>query len=268
MPIITKISQQKNNKERFNIFLDEKFAFGVDEAILVRYGLTKGKELDQWTIEEMVFDDQVSKAFNKALTYLSFRMRSEGEVRKKLRDAEYGDAVVDEAVKKLYKLNFLDDKAFSEALLNTQVRTAKKGPRAIQQDLRQKGVDKAVTQEVLGEYTEEEQLKTAGALAGKIAKRESGKTPAQIRQKINDALLRKGFSYSIISPVIEALDLEKEDDEWMELAMKQGDKLWDKHSRKLTGSDLKLKVRQGLYQKGFPGDVISQYLDKKENEND
>ncbi|MFP3513308.1 recombinase RecA, partial [Peribacillus sp. SIMBA_075] len=75
MPIITKITRGKNNPERYNIYLEEKFAFSVDETLIIRYQLTKGKELDQWTIEEMNFEDEVRKAFNKALHYLGFRMR-------------------------------------------------------------------------------------------------------------------------------------------------------------------------------------------------
>ncbi|HEY4553704.1 MAG TPA: recombination regulator RecX, partial [Bacillaceae bacterium] len=34
MPVITKISSQKKNVDRYNIFLDETFAFGVDEEVL------------------------------------------------------------------------------------------------------------------------------------------------------------------------------------------------------------------------------------------
>ena len=67
---------------------------------------------------------------------------------------------------------------------------------------------------------------------------------------------------------IEELDLEKDEDQWTEIVTEQGDKLWRKHSNKLTGYDLKSKVKQGLYQKGFPGEVINEYLDKKELEND
>ena len=126
MSIITKITQGKKNPERYNIYLEEKFAFSVDETLIIRYQLTKGKELDQWTIEEMNFEDEVRKAFNKALHYLGFRMRSEGEVRKKLKEKEFGEAVIDEAVKKLYELSFLDDQQFSEALLRTQIKSGKK----------------------------------------------------------------------------------------------------------------------------------------------
>jgi regulatory protein len=43
MPYITKISAQKNNEERVNIFLDEKYAFSVDLDVLVKFDLRKGK---------------------------------------------------------------------------------------------------------------------------------------------------------------------------------------------------------------------------------
>lgn len=268
MPIISKITQGKKNPERYNIFFEDKYAFSVDEAVLVRHQLTKGKELDQWTIEEINFEDEVRKAYNKALYYLGFRMRSEGEVRQKLKEKEYGDAVIDEAIKKLYTHNFLDDQQFSEALMRTQINSGKKGPRAIQQDMQKRGIDKQMQKDVLDSYSEEEQLEIAKVLAEKIAIKEKMKTPSQIHQKISDTLLRKGYNYSLIKLAIEDLDLEKDDDQWSEIVTEQGDKLWRKHSSKLTGYDLKSKVKQGLYQKGFPGEVINDYLDKKELEDD
>src|SRR5690606_10477936 len=222
----------------------EKFAFSVDETVLIRYQLTKGKELDQWTIEEMNFEDEVRKAFNKSLDFLSYRMRSENEVRQKLKDKEFGNAVIDEAVKKLYKLNFLDDRAFSEALMQTQIRSSKKGPKAIQQDMQKKGIDKQMQKDVLADFSEEEQLELAKELAEKIADKEKTKTPRQIEQKINDSLMRKGYSYSLIKQAVTDLDLEKEEDEWTDIVAGQGDKLWRKYSSKLTGYDLKSKVKQ------------------------
>ncbi|MBU9674992.1 recombination regulator RecX [Planococcus sp. CP5-4] len=268
MPIITKITRGKNNPERYNIYLEEKFAFSVDETLIIRYQLTKGKELDQWTIEEMNFEDEVRKAFNKALHYLGFRMRSEGEVRKKLKEKEFGEAVIDEAVKKLYELSFLDDQQFSEALLRTQIKSGKKGPRAIQQDMQKRGIDKAMQKDVLTNYSEEEQLEVATGLAEKIAAKEQSKTPSQVKQKINDSLMRKGYPYGIIKQAIETLDLERDGDQWLDSVRQQGDKLWRKHESKMSGNDLSRKVKQGLYQKGFPGDVISQYIEEKELEDE
>lgn len=62
MPFITKISTQKKNTERFNIFLDEKYAFSVDADVLVRFDLKKGKELDELDILEIQYGDDVQKS--------------------------------------------------------------------------------------------------------------------------------------------------------------------------------------------------------------
>nr|WP_316046135.1 RecX family transcriptional regulator [Planococcus glaciei] len=94
------------------------------------------------------------------------------------------------------------------------------------------------------------------------------KTPSQIKQKINDSLMRKGYSYTLVKLAIEDLDLEKDEDQWTDIVREQGDKLWRKHSSKLTGYDLKSKVKQGLYQKGFPSEVINEYIEQKEQEDD
>lgn len=268
MAIITKITRQKNNPERYNIYIEEKYAFAVDESLLVKYQLSKDKDLEDFERDEIVFDDEVRKAFNKALDYLSFRMRSEHEVKKKLLDAEYGEAVVLEAIQKLYHLGFLNDESFSKALLETQKKTSKKGPRAIQQELKNKGIDKSLQEEVLKTYTEDDQTEVAQGLAEKIANQQSSKTPRQVKQKIQDTLLRKGYSYAIISKVIEGIEFKTDEDEWEEMIADQGDKIWRKVSVKFTGYDRKNRVKQALYLKGFPSEQIEMFIEKKELEED
>ena len=268
LPTITKITRQKNNPERYNIYIEEKYAFAVDESILIKYQLSKDKLLEDWERDEIIFDDEVRKAFNKALHFLSFRMRSEHEVRKKLLDAEYGEAVVLEAIQKLHHLGFLNDESFSKALLETQKKTGKKGPRAIQQELKKKGIEKSLQQDVLDTYTEEDQTEIAQSLAEKTARQNSAKTPMQIKQKIQDTLLRKGYSYAIISKVIGEMEFDKEPDEWEGMIAAQGDKIWRKASLKYKGYERVRKVKQALYQKGFPSEQIELFIEKKEIEED
>jgi regulatory protein len=268
IPLITKIARQKNNPERYNIYIEEKYAFAVDETILLKYQLSKGKVLEDFELEEIVFDDEVRKAFNKAIQYLSFRMRSEHEVKKKLLDAEYGEAVVLEAIQKLYQLDFLNDEAFSKALLETQKKTGKKGPRAIKQELIKNGIEKSLQEEVLESYTEDDQIQIAQGLAEKIANQQSSKTPRQVKQKIQDTLLRKGYSYAIISKAIGEIEFETEAEEWEDMIANQGDKIWRKISAKYTGNDRRRRIKQALYLKGFPSEQIDIFIEKKEIEED
>ena len=165
MRVITKIARQKNNPERYNIYLNEQYAFPVDEAILIQFSLTKGKVLEPFEIEEIAYADEIRKALNKGLHFLSYQMRSEHEVKTKLIDAGYGEAVVLEAIQKLRNYGFLNDVTYSKALLETKKRTMKKGPRAIQQDLTKKGIEKKLQDEVLQTFAYDEQLQLALEIA-------------------------------------------------------------------------------------------------------
>jgi len=266
MPVITRIGRQKNNKERYNLYLDEVYAFSVDEAVLIKYQLSKGKVMEGFTIDEIVFDDEVRKAYNKAITFLSYRMRSEHEVKKKLQMSEFGEAVILEAIRKLYEHGFLNDESFTKALVATQKKNSKKGPTAIRQDLKKKGIEKGLQEEVLATYTEDEQVTIASTLTEKIINQSQDKTPRQIKQKVQDTLQRKGYNFSIISQALAKFDLEKEQDEWVDIIATQGDKVWRKYSSKYAGFDLKKRVKQALYLKGFPGEQIDIYIEKKEFE--
>ncbi|MEK4627174.1 MAG: recombination regulator RecX [Solibacillus sp.] len=266
MQVVTKITRQKNNAERYNIFLNEKYAFAVDESTLIKFGLQKGKVLEQFEIDEIQYEDEIAKAFNKGLNFLSFQMRSEHEVRRKLLQAGHGEAVVQEAIHKLTKLSFLNDESFSKALLETRKRTVKKGPAAIRQDLIQKGIDKGIQNQVLSTFSHEEQLKLALELAEKAIRSNQNKTPVQVKQKIQEILLRKGYTYTVVTEILEQIELKREEDEWTALIDQQGEKIWRKYSSKFTGFELHQKVKQALYQKGFPIEIINEFIEQKEQE--
>ena len=266
MKVITKIGRQKNNPERYNIYLNDEYAFAVDEGTLIKFGLMKGKTLEQFDIDEIAYEDEIAKAFNKALHFLSYQMRSEYEVKKKLLDAGHGEAVVLEAIRKLENYGFLNDETYSKALLETKKRTMKKGPRAIRQDLKKKGIDKSLQDEVLESFTYEEQLDIAMQLAEKEVRAGNRKTPTQVKQKIQDVLMRKGYSFSIVSDVLERIQLVREEDEWEDMIAAQGEKIWRKFAAKFSGTERNMKVKQALYQKGFPIEVINRFIEEKEHE--
>lgn len=266
MYAISKITRQKNNKERYNIYINDEYSFSVDESTLIKFGLTKGKVLDQFEIDEITYEDEIAKAFNASLHYLSFQMRSEHEVKKKLIDKGYGESVVLEVLRKLEKLGFLNDETYSKALLESKKKFQKKGPYAIKEDLRKKGIEKSLQDKVLETFTYEEQKQLATQLAEKTVKLNSKKTPAQIKQKIQETLLRKGYSFAIVEDVLSDIHIQKEEDEWEDLIDLQGEKVWNKYNKKFEGFELHMKVKQALYQKGFPMDLIEQFINKKENE--
>ncbi|WP_235425115.1 hypothetical protein [Heyndrickxia ginsengihumi] len=89
MPTITKISVQKNNPERYNIFLDGQYRFSVDEEVLARFQLLKGKEISSFELDHIMLQDDIRKGVNIAIQFLSFRMRSEKEIKDYLRKKKW-----------------------------------------------------------------------------------------------------------------------------------------------------------------------------------
>ncbi|KMJ57380.1 recombinase RecX [Bacillus sp. LL01] len=261
---ITKISVQQKNKERFNIFLDEEYAFAVFEGTLLKFQLVKGKELDELDIEEIVFSDQINKAYNTAVHYLSFRMRTAKEIEDYLKEKEYEPFVIKEIVVKLREQGYLNDSEFAIAFVRTQVNTTLKGRGVIKRELLEKGVDKGVMEEAVeSEFGTEKELEHAVKLVHKYAPKYKKDSFKIMIQKVEQALMRKGYSFSVIKVAIEEAELEVDTSEEWEAVVKQAEKYHRKYA-KLDHYEYKMKMKGALYRKGFSMDLIDRWLEENE----
>lgn len=123
---------------RYNIFLDEKYAFSVSESVLINFRLAKDMEIDGQLEKLILADDDVAKAYSKALNYLAHQLRAESEVITKLKELELDDNVIDEVMQKLREQNLIDDQNYADSYVRTIMLTSDKGPSVIRQNLRQK----------------------------------------------------------------------------------------------------------------------------------
>ncbi|MEA3319607.1 MAG: recombination regulator RecX [Bacillota bacterium] len=264
MTKITKISVQQKNKERFNIFLDEEYAFAVYEATLLKFQLVKGRELDELDIEEILYSDQINKAYNAAVHYLSFRMRTEKEIEEYLKEKEYELFIIKEIVVRLREQGYLNDREFANAFVRTQVNTTLKGRGVMEQELLEKGVSKDIIVEVLElEYSQERELEHAVKLVLKYAPKYKKDSFKIMIQKVEQALVRKGYAFSVIQTAVEEAELEEDTSEEWEAIVKQAEKYHRKYAG-LEGYEYKMKMKGALYRKGFGMDLIDRWLEENE----
>ena len=101
MKKITAISVQKKNPNRVNIYLDGEFAFGV--ARITAAWLKNGDELSDEKIAKLLAEDSREWAYQQALLYLSYRARSEKEIRQNLQKHEMPEEVIEETLERLRK---------------------------------------------------------------------------------------------------------------------------------------------------------------------
>ncbi|MCX5740322.1 MAG: RecX family transcriptional regulator, partial [Proteobacteria bacterium] len=77
-------------------------------------GLTRGREIGDDELACLLDADSVEKAYDRALTFLSFRPRSTAEVRKSLQERKTSPEVIDQVVERLRAGGLLDDAAFAQ----------------------------------------------------------------------------------------------------------------------------------------------------------
>lgn len=262
--VITSIASQKK-LGRYNVFIDEKYAFPVNEQILIDFMLTKGMEVSPELQEKIQQADQAQKAYQSALHYLSYQLRSEKEIYDYLVDKEYED-YADRVMEKLRDMQLLDDQLYAESFVRTKAAINYHGPLEIRRNLFRKGVpERLIDQALLSEYSEEMRVENARRLADKQVRKSKNRSNRESRQRISQFLMQKGFDKDTIEEVFRELDFEKDDDDEMEALIKQGEKAWRRYS-KFDLFNCKQKTYANLYQKGFPGDMISQFISEKESE--
>ena len=93
--------------------------------------------------------DDPAVVLEAAARFLEVRSRSVAEVRRRLTSNGYRADLVDGAITRMTELGMLDDAAFAQAWVESRDRSRPRGERAIRVELGQKGLDKAVIDEVL-----------------------------------------------------------------------------------------------------------------------
>ena len=151
---ITKIEVQKKKQNRFNIYINDEFSFGVDEATLLKFALTKGTELTQDTIREIEQETQYQNAYQKALHFLNFKLRTAKQVYEKLEKIEVSDKVINQVLQQLMDHGFVNDQFYAESYVRENFALQKKGPKAVAFELKKKGVNDSIIQKALAEFDE------------------------------------------------------------------------------------------------------------------
>lgn len=193
---ITALKVQKKNPDRVNVYLDGRFAFGLAAVEAAR--LRVGQFLSDEEIARLRQKDEVERATEHALDLLSYRPRSEAELRSRLGE-HYDEAAMGEAMERLRRSGLLDDGEFARYWVENRFQHNPRGKSVLRQELRQKGLEDEVIEEALADYDEEQ---AAQAAAQKLLRRWKGAAPQLLRRRLTDALLRRGFPYSVVGPIV------------------------------------------------------------------
>lgn len=179
--------------------------------------------------------DVYRSLYAKSLRFLGLRLRSEQEVRDKLRVwlgeiSQYGeskherdeaealtqgtdDELIERVVTQLKKEHFLDDERFAREWIVSRLKRGKRGPAVIRMELKQKGIDESVMTKMLAEVEQEEVgvSESEGAMkaAEKYIRKLEGRDEREQKMKLYAYLRGKGFSSSVVAEIVKELFLPR-----------------------------------------------------------
>lgn len=196
MKKITAIEPQKN-RNRVNLHLDGEFAFGL--ARITAAWLKVGDVLTEERINELKNKDESERALQQALLFLSYRARSEKEIKQNLLKHEYSESVIEQTLERLRENRLANDSEFAKTWVENRSTFRPRSRRVLSMELRQKGLDEETVKTAVADVDE-------NALAFESARKRAPRFKSlewgEFRKKLSEYLARRGFPYSVSISVV------------------------------------------------------------------
>jgi regulatory protein len=212
MKKITGLKARKSRDKRVNIFLDGKLALHLLAEVALKEGLKVGQELSESRLETLAGLDCYQRCLNAAIRYLSYRPRSEAEIRQRLLRHGFGSSDIEKALDRLKEQGLVDDAAFARFWKDNRESFSPRSRRLTGLELRRKGLPADVIETVVSEIDESDS-------AYRAAQAKVRRLPIAdyqlFRRRLGAYLGRRGFDYGIIRETVNRI--------WYECGKKQSE---------------------------------------------
>ena len=189
---ITKISPAIKTEGRYNIYVDDKYSFSLDEVQLASLNLKKNDEIDAEQLDQLKSESDFGKNYVRALDLISRRPRSQREIRDYAFRKQWTKSNTERVIERLLERGYLDDAKFAEIFVRSRANLRNYSTKRMKLELRKRGVASDIVDQVL---TDSENFDENAALKNLIAKK---RNRYDNEQKLIAYLARQGFSYDKI----------------------------------------------------------------------
>jgi len=202
MKKVTALRPKGNRGARVGVYLDDKFAFSLETEVVVKEGLMVGQELDSEQIGALVRANELQRCLNAATHYLSYRPRSEFELRQRLYRRGFDGDSVEAVLAELKARGLVNDMEFAQFWQDNRHVFRPRSCALTRLELRRKGVaEEIITQVVSSVNDGDSAYRAALSRARRLPLSDYG----AFRRRLGEHLRRRGFSYGVISKTVEQL---------------------------------------------------------------
>jgi regulatory protein len=202
---ITKIIAARKRGKCFLCFNDNSSIL-IERDLIFEYELSKNMVVSQTFLKDILHKEELINAKKAGLSFATYALRTEKQVRHKLKDSGYGELIIEKVIVFLKDFNYLSDEVFAENFIKAKINRKYYGILRIKRELSEKGINEHIIDSYLPRlYTQDIALETARKSAERklrsISFREDKKKKIQVR----DHLFRQGFSFELIQVILKEL---------------------------------------------------------------
>jgi regulatory protein len=207
MPLITALEPTSRRLGGALLEVDDVPLCRVTDELRLRYGLAVGACLSREQVEALEQEAGAAEAMARALHYLSYRPRTNREVRSYLR--KHGlEACADLAISRCAELGYLDDEAYAVSFVRDRIRLGPRGKPRLVSELLARGVDREIAEKAVGVALTDEDV-TEEELLRRVALRRlrslRSVEPEVARRRLASFLGRRGFRTGAIRDLVREL---------------------------------------------------------------
>ena len=202
MKQVTAFRSGGGRRKRVSVYLDSKFAFSLEAEVVLAERLKVGQELTSEQIRALAKVDNFQRCLNAAMHYLSYRPRSEFELRERLGRRNFDGDSVEEVLAQLKERGLVDDMEFAQFWQDNRQAFSPRSSSLTRLELRRKGVAEEIIGQVVSTVSDAE---SAYRAALSKARRMSVSDYQSFRRRLGEYLRRRGFSYGVINNTVEQL---------------------------------------------------------------
>lgn len=249
-----KIIKYKKIKNKYRVYLDNE-EIDLYENIILKYNLLLKKEIDSNLLEIIKEDNKKEDAYERALNYISVKMRSKKEIEKYLKKREYDNNLIHDIISRLEELGLINDENYIKAYISDKINLTNDGPNKIKQNLINEKMNEDLVEKYINEIDKEELIIKLEKLIDKKIPTIKNCTGNVLKYKLTSYFINLGYEKYMIENILDKKNLNTNTGE------KEYIKLYNKYSKKYKGYELDNLIRQKLYQKGFDLNEIKKNID-------
>ena len=230
-----KVLKYKKVKNKYRVYFDNDIKIDLYDDIILKYNLLLKKEIDNKTFDQLVLDNNKEDIYEKAIKYISIKIRSREEIYNYLKKKEYEKEDIINTITRLENNNFINDDLYIKSYIHDKFYLSSDGPNKIRKNLINLKLEESIIDKYISEIDREEVLDKLNKLIDKKIKSNKSYNGNILKLRLCNYFVEQGI--------------------------KEYNKLYNKYSKKLEGYELENIIRNKLYQKGYDLNEIKKNID-------